>query len=177
VIARRTASPRHPPNAAQGVELGLGYVEVAVEILLQRIEPSAQITGQFLLHPVAAENKGPSDIGLPFAKHRSEIDKNAIILGNFAHRRMFIGNAQRVYAGANDAPVPVSRDAERPLSEVVNVVFDHPLGATGRNQASLLDRCEQFLGFLLGRQQRLKLVAFPQGSLLPTGSAQGLTRR
>jgi hypothetical protein len=67
---------------------------------------------------------------------------------------------KRTTPGANDALVPVGRNSEHLLCEIVDVLIQAGFEHVGTNQALRFDSPEEFIGLLLRLQQSSGAGAF-----------------
>ncbi len=93
---------------------------------------------------MSAQNRTPSH------RRRPEIQKENFIFADHQVGRIFVIGCQSVPARANDALVPVRRDAVHLFGEFVDFRVQMAFADTGADQSACLDLAEQPLSFGLG---------------------------
>lgn len=82
------------------------------------------VAAELVLQRIASYNVGPPKIGFPVLKHRTEVQKDDVILSNRQVWRILIVWSQGIAPCAYDAFVPIARDPIHAPSKHVDVLID-----------------------------------------------------
>ena len=98
----------------------------------------ADIVPQFELLRIGPDHERPPEIRLAVLKDRSEIEKKNVVLADCQVRWILVVGRKRVPARANDALVPIRRNAVHFFGQCVDFFIQPALADAGTNQAPFL---------------------------------------
>src|ERR1700691_1023890 len=107
-----------------GVQLRGGDLSVFLKIPLALSKRRFDVAAQLAFLRIVSYDIGPPEVGFPVFEHRTEIEKDDVILPDRQIWRTLIVESQGIAPGAHDAFVPIARDPVHAFAERIDVLID-----------------------------------------------------